>query len=269
VIRAILVDDEKLARAELAFLLRAHPDVEVVAEARNGTEALQLIQANEPDLVFLDINMPGQGGLAVARQLLDWHGEGPVPQIVFATAYDQHAVQAFEVNAVDYLLKPIEKGRLAQCLQRVRERIKTTTASSESVESALQGLVRSLQVAPAPAERATASQQAKVLVRSGNKLLLVDPRDLIFASMLEGRLWMVARECEGESTFKTLDELHAALPGQNFWRLHRSHLVNIDHIREVVPWFKSTYQLKMNDRKGSVLPVSRAQTKRLKELFNL
>ena len=100
-------------------------------------------------------------------------------------------------------------------------------------------------------------------------MLLVDPRDLIFASMLEGRLWMVARECEGESTFKTLDELHAVLPAANFWRLHRSHLVNIDHIREVVPWFKSTYQLKMNDRKGTVLPVSRAQTKRLKDLFNL
>jgi two-component system LytT family response regulator/two-component system response regulator LytT len=269
VIKAIVVDDEKLARAELMFLLRAHADVEVLAEARNGTEALQAIQAHEPDLVFLDINMPGQGGLEVARKLLDLQGKGRPPQLVFVTAYDQHALQAFEVNAVDYLLKPVEKWRLSQSLQRVRSRTRETPSSSELVESALQGLVKSLQSLPAVEDGATAGQQAKVLVRSANKMLLVDPRDLLFAVVTEGRLWMVGRECEGESTFRSLEELQAALPPKQFWRAHRSHLVNIDHIREVVPWFKSTFQLRMNDRKGTVLPVSRSQTKRLKELFNI
>lgn len=268
-IKTVIVDDEKLARTELAFLLRAHADVEIVAEARNGTEALQIIADSEPDLVFLDINMPGQGGLDVARRLLDLPGKRKSPQIVFATAYDQHALQAFEVNAVDYLLKPIEKGRLAETIQRVRRRLESPSGAPGLAETALQDLMRSLQNTPAGSELPTPAQQTKVLVRTGNRMLLVDPRDLLFATMAEGRLWMVARECEGESTFKTLEDLQAALPASNFWRAHRSHLVNIDHIREVVPWFKSTFQLRMNDRKSTVVPVSRTQTKRLKELFNL
>lgn len=268
-IRVVIADDEQLARAELNYLLRTQSDVEVVGEARSGVEAGKLINEKRPDLVILDINMPGQSGLDLARRLLEQSPRKDFPQIIFATAYDQHAVHAFEVNAVDYLLKPIEKSRLQQSLQRVRERMQAGGGSADRVESALQGLVRSLQAKPGSGELTVQPPQSKLLIRSGSRMLLVNHRDLIYAVMAEGRLLLVARECEGESTFKSLEELQEALPTIGFWRAHRSHLVNIDHIREVVPWFKSTYQLRMDDRKSTVLPVSRMQTKRLKQLFNL
>src|SRR3989304_8975651 len=119
-ISAIVVEAEPLARAELAFLLKAHPGIQIVAEGRNGLEAFQLVKEHQPDLLFLDVAMPGQDGLGLVRKLLDKKSRGKVPHVVFVTAYDQYAVQAFELNAIDYLLKPIEKGRLAQSLNRAR-----------------------------------------------------------------------------------------------------------------------------------------------------
>ncbi|HWP84242.1 MAG TPA: response regulator [Terriglobia bacterium] len=258
-ISAILVDDEPLARAELAFLLKAHPDVHVVAEARNGVEALQLIREHQPDLVFLDVAMPGQDGLEVVRRLLDKKSRLKVPHVIFATAFDQYAVQAFELNAMDYLLKPIEKTRLAQSIQRVRKLMETSANAADALEEVL----RALQTHSRPAS------QAKLLLRSSGRLLLVDAREVVFAAMDEGRIRLATNEMEGESNFRTIEELQAALDPSMFWRVHRSFLVNIHHIKEVVPWFKSTYQLRMGDRKNTEIPVSRAQTKRLRELLNL
>lgn len=256
-ISAIVVDDEQLAREELMFLLKAHPDVQVVAEGRNGLEAFQLIKEHQPDLVFLDVAMPGQNGLELVRKLLDRKSKVRIPYIVFATAYDQYAVQAFELNAVDYLLKPIEKGRLTQSLQRIRKLMESRVNPAEAMDE----LLRTLQTRP--------PQQSKLLVRSNNRLLLIDAQELVFASIDGGRITLATKDVEGESNYRTLEELQADLDPATFWRVHRSYLINVNHIREVVPWFKSTYQLRMIDRKNTEIPVSRAQTKRLRELLKL
>ena len=256
-ITAMVVDDEPLGLQELSFLLRAHPDVQIVAEARNGLEAFQLIREHEPDVIFLDVAMPGQDGLGLVRKLLDKKSKVRIPHVVFVTAYDQYAVEAFELNAIDYLLKPVEKERLAKSLQRVRRLLGTPASPSETLEELLRTL------------KTPSSQQAKLLVRSANRLLLLDAADLIFATIDDGLITLVSKDLEGESNYRTIEELQASLDPGMFWRVHRSYLVNINHIKEVVPWFKSSYQLRMVDRKNTEIPVSRAQTKRLRELLKL
>ena len=256
-ITAILVDDEPLARQELTFLLKAHPDIQIVAEGRNGVEAYQLIKEHEPNLVFLDVAMPGQDGLGVVRKLLEKKGKIKIPRVIFVTAYDQYAVQAFELNAIDYLPKPVDKARLAQSLERVRRLQETPVAPAEALEE----LLRALKARP--------PQQSKLLVRSNNRLLLLDANDLIYATIQDGLISLVSKDLEGQSNYRTIEELQAHLDPSVFWRVHRSYLVNINHVKEVVPWFKSSYQLRMADRKNTEIPVSRAQTKRLRELLKL
>ena len=254
-ISTLIVDDEKPARDELTFLLKSFPEVHLVGQGKNGVEALALIKEHSPDLVFLDVQMPGLNGFGVIKKLMD--RKGKLPQIIFATAFDNYAVQAFEVNAIDYVLKPIEKSRLARAIQRAKKALEAEASPSERLEA----LVSQIGTAKAP--------RVKLLVKTQQRLLLVDAEDVIFASIEDGTITVVAREVEGTSNYRTLEELHAALDSETFWRPHRSHLVNIHHIKEVVPWFKSSYMLKMDDKKQSEIPVSRVQTKRLRELFKL
>jgi two-component system, LytTR family, response regulator LytT len=252
---AVIVDDEQLARDELAFLLKSVGDVDVVAQGKNGLEAVSLIKEHSPDLVFLDVQMPGLDGFAVIKKLMD--KKVPVPNVVFATAYDQYAVKAFEVNAVDYLLKPFDKTRVANSVRKVRERVDSSAGPSERLEN----LIRSLEQKP--------QQRAKVLIKAAGRLFLADQKDICFASIEDGVITVVTAQMEGQSNCRTLEELLDSLDPNLFWRAHRSYLVNINRIREVVPWFKSSYQLRMDDKKQSEIPVSRAQTKRLRELFRL
>ena len=256
-ITAIVIDDEPLGRQELTFLLRAYPDIQIVAEARNGLDAFQLIKQHEPDVIFLDVAMPGQDGIGLVRKLLDKKSKVRIPHVVFVTAYDQYAVEAFELNAIDYLLKPVEKDRLAKSLQRIRRLVEAPASPAETLEQLLRTL------------KTPATQQSKLLVRSSNRLLLLDAQNLIFARIEDGLIHLVSREIEGESNYRTIEELQANLDPGMFWRVHRSYLVNINHIKEVVPWFKSSYQLRMDDRKNTEIPVSRAQTRRLRELLKL
>ena len=252
---AVIVDDEQLARDELAFLLKAVGDVDVVAQGKNGVEAVSLIKEHAPDIVFLDVQMPGLDGFAVIKKLID--KKVPVPHVVFATAYDQYAVKAFEVNAVDYLLKPFDKVRVASSVRKAKERVNTSAVPAERLEN----LIRSLEHKP--------QQPAKVLIKSGGRMFLVDQKDICFASIEDGVISVVTAQMEGQSNCRTLEELLDSLDPNMFWRAHRSYLVNINRIREVVPWFKSSYQLRMDDKKQTEIPVSRAQTRRLRELFNL
>lgn len=252
---ALLVDDERLAREELGFLLKSFPEVRVVDEASDGPGALERIEALEPDIVFLDVEMPGLSGLEVVRELIDRGAN--LPHIVFATAYDQYAVEAFEVNAADYLLKPVDKKRLARSIKRARELVGAPSRESERMAQ----LLARMQVHATP--------PTKVLVRLGSRMMLVDAGDVIFATVKDGSVRIVATEVDGFSNYKTLDELQATLSDNLFWRVHRSYLVNLNRIKEVLPWFKSSYQLRMSDRARTELPVSRAQTKRLRELFRL
>jgi len=255
---AVIVDDEQLARDELAFLLKDIGDVEVVAQGKNGIEGINLISEHNPDLVFLDVQMPGLDGFGVLKKLLD--RKVALPKIVFATAFDQYAVKAFEVNAVDYLLKPFDKKRVAQSVQKVREKLDSGHTSSDKLET----LVRMLE--------SQKPQASKLLIKSGGRLFLVNQKDIGFASIEEGVITVVtagANGMEGQSNCRTLEELLESLDPNLFWRAHRSYLVNINRIKEVVPWFKSSYQLRMDDKKQTEIPVSRAQTKRLRELFGL
>ena len=256
---AVIVDDEQLARDELTFLLKGVGDVNVVAQGKNGLEAIHLIREHNPDLVFLDVQMPGLDGFGVIKKLLD--KRVALPKIVFATAFDQYAVKAFEVNAVDYLLKPFDKKRVAQSIQKVRAKMEAGASPSDKLET----LVRML-------ESQRPQSTSKVLIKSMGRLLLVDQRDICYASIEDGVISVVtagASGSEGQSNCRTLEELLDSLDPNLFWRAHRSFLVNINRIKEVVPRFKSSYQLRMDDKKQTEIPVSRAQTKRLRELFGL
>jgi len=256
---ALIIDDEALARQELQYLLEKTGGVEILGQGTNGIEAVELIRTHKPDVVFLDVQMPGLDGFAVLKKLLD--RKIPMPQVVFATAFNQYAVRAFEVNAVDYLLKPFDRKRVMQTIEKAAARL---AAPAESVsESKLDALLRLVE------EQAPKANMGKVVVRAHNRLLLVDQREICFASIEEGTISVMTPTVEGHSNCRTLEELADQLNPEMFWRAHRSFLVNIQHIREVVPWFKSSYQLRMDDPKKTEVPVSRAQTKRLRELFNL
>jgi two-component system, LytTR family, response regulator LytT len=255
---ALIVDDEQLARDELAYLLKGVNDVDVVAQGKNGLEAINLIREYNPDLVFLDVQMPGLDGFGVIKKLLD--KRVPLPQIVFATAFDQYAVKAFEVNAVDYLLKPFDKKRVAQSVQKARAKLEVNSAPADRLET----LVRMLESQKTPS--------SKILLKATGRLFLVDQKDICYASIEDGVITVVTSGVagmEGQSNCRTLEELLASLDPNLFWRAHRSYLVNINRIKEVVPWFKSSYQLRLDDKKQTEIPVSRAQTKRLRELFRL
>jgi two-component system response regulator LytT len=254
-INTLIVDDEKPARDELAFLLKGFSDINLIGQGKNGVDALALIKEQSPDLVFLDVQMPGLNGFGVIKRLMD--RKIKLPQIIFATAYDNYAVQAFEVNAVDYVLKPFDKGRLARAIQRAKKALEADASPTERLES----LVSQIGTAKA--------QPVKLLVKTQQRLFLVDSDDVIFASIEDGSITVVSREVEGTSNYRTIEELAASLDSELFWRAHRSYLVNINHIKEVVPWFKSSYMLKMADKKASEVPVSRAQTKRLRELLKM
>ena len=287
---ALIIDDEQLAREELAYLLAQVGGVEVVAQGANGIEAVELIEEHHPDMVFLDVQMPGLDGFAVIQKLMERRAKAngnaapqaqlappqvaePLPQIVFATAYDQYAVRAFDVNAVDYLLKPFDRARVEQAVERVRGRLTSASsggspngAAGPLPESQIESLLRLLN---RPQGASRAPQPTKLIVQAQNRLLLVDQAEICYAAIDEGVIRVVTQSFEGSSKCRTLEELLDLLDPAVFWRAHRGFVVNINHIREVVPWFKSSYQLRMNDKKQTEIPVSRAQTRRLRELFNL
>jgi two-component system LytT family response regulator/two-component system response regulator LytT len=263
ILRALVVDDEQLAREELRYQLERVGDVEVVAEAADGVEALAAVDRHDPDLVFLDIQMPGLGGFEVARRLLEREDDSPA--LVFVTAYDQHAIEAFEVNAVDYLLKPVEGTRLEQAVGRVRRRLSSERgpggAGPAPVNEQLEQIVKMM------AGRQVRRDQ--VAIKTGERFLLVQADDIIYASLADESINIVTGQVTGTSNYRTLDDLQARLDPEVFWRVHRSHLVNINKIKEIVPWFSRNYILRMKDAKATEIPVSRSQTKRLREYLKL
>jgi len=265
-ITALIVDDEQLAREELKYLLDATPSVEVVGQGANGIEAVELIREYQPDVVFLDVQMPGLDGFAVLKQLIEHHDR--LPQIIFATAYDQYAVRAFDVNAIDYLLKPFDKARVLQAIERARQRLQET-GQAEGEPLATGGLKLDALIRLIEQQQSPRMNSGKIVLQAQSRLLLIDQKDICYASIDDGIITVATPTIEGQSKCRTLEELLELLDPSTFWRAHRSYVVNINHIKEVVPWFKSSYQLRMDDKKQTEIPVSRAQTKRLRELFKL
>lgn len=253
-ISTLIVDDEALARDELAFLLKEFEDIDIIDSASNGPEAVRMIEDLEPDLVFLDVQMPGLDGLGVISRLRekagDDRGGGLLPHFVLTTAYDHYAIEAFRLQALDYLLKPVDKERLAETVTRVRRELEERGAELD-----------------APSK--SGPQRNKLLVRANQKNLIVDAQDMVYATIDDGVITVVTSQYEGHSNYRTIEELQSNLDPNLFWRVHRSFLVNINKIKEVIPWFKSSFQLKMDDRKGTEIPVSRIQTKRLRELLKI
>lgn len=251
---ALVVDDERLAREELLFLLSDFPDVEVLHTASNGIEAIKLIEQLEPELVFLDVQMPGIDGLGVITKLRE--KGGPLPYFVLTTAFDQYALEAFRLEALDYLLKPVEKDRLAESVARARRIMDERQRDQERADES-------------NSAKSNASTRSKLLVRSNNRNLIVDAQDLVYATIDEGLITVVTSQFEGQSNYRTIEELQSNLDPDLFWRVHRSFLVNINKIKEVIPWFKSSFQLKMDDKKQTEIPVSRIQTRRLRALLKI
>ena len=251
-VRTLVVDDEQLARDELCFLLESVPEIEVVGQAQNGIEAVALVEELAPELLFLDIQMPGLDGFQVVRELI---GRDNVPQFIFVTAYDRYAIKAFEVNAVDYLLKPVDKTRLGEAVSRIAR-----DKEGKPIASRLERLLGAL-------ERTNA--QKRFVIKIGDRFLLVDASDIVYAMVEDGVVTIATDRITGTSNVRTLDELAASLGPDVFWRVHRSYIVNLQRIKEVVPWFNRTIQLKMADRNETEIPVSRSNTRRLKEHLNL
>jgi two-component system LytT family response regulator/two-component system response regulator LytT len=258
-IRTLVVDDEQLAREELCFLLEEAGGIDIVGQGADGVEALRLAGELKPELLFLDVQMPGLTGFEVARRLIQ---ADLLPQLVFVTAFDQYAIDAFSVNAVDYLLKPVDAERLAQAIDRVRRRLVSEQAAR-------------LPLAPADLEKVIEAVQARqgrrdqLAIRAGERFVLVQADEVIHASLVDEAILVVTNTVSGTSNYRTLDELQTRLDPAVFWRVHRSHLVNITKIKEIVPWFSRNYLLKMKDPKATEIPVSRSQTRRLREYLQL
>ena len=257
--RVVVVDDEQLAREELCFQLAQLGNAEVVAQAGNGLEAIAAVERHEPDLVFLDVQMPGLTGFEVARRLLQRDDESPA--LIFVTAFDQYAIEAFEVNAVDYLLKPVDSSRLEQAVQRAKRRLSSERVPGAPVNDQLERIVKMMS--------GRQVRREQVAVKVGERFMLVQADDIIYASLADESINIVTAQVTGTSNYRTLDDLQARLDPDVFWRVHRSHLVNINKIKEIVPWFSRNYILRMKDAKGTEIPVSRSQTKRLREYLKL
>ena len=245
-IRALLVDDEQLARDRLAGFLGHLDDVEVVGQAGDGVEALRQIEERRPDLIFLDVQMPGMDGLEVLKAL-----RTPAPHVIFATAYDEYAIRAFEVGAVDYLLKPFARARVEEAVNRVRARV-----TSERSAPDLEGVLRRLE------ERGRV-HVSHVPVYSGKRILIVPVSDVLWFGV-EYRLVYAHTAERAYMTNYTLRELEERVDPAMFFRAHKSTLVNLDHVKEIVPWFGGRYKLVMRDATGSEVALSRAQARALR-----
>ena len=231
-IRTLIVDDEPLALRRLRALLADEPDIEIVAEAVNGTEAVRSITTERPDLVFLDVQMPGLDGFDVLRATASIHQ----PFVVFVTAHDEHAIRAFEVQAVDYLLKPVIEARFREAVRRVVARLRGESTADIARQMA-QFLER---VAPAPA------RGGRIAVKRDGRVNFVRVEDIDWVEA-DGDLVRVHVGKEAHTIRETMAQIEAKLPAERFMRVHRSIIVNTERVREVQPWFKGDYVLIMHD----------------------
>lgn len=250
IIRVMVVDDEEPARSEIKYLLEQHADVCVVCEAGNYQDALAAIRQCRPHLVFLDIEMPGMNGIHVAEKI----SEILEPYIVFATAHEEFAIKAFELNAVDYLLKPFAAKRVEQCINKVRSLL--AGRAPVAVSGALN-----------PPGKPDCCRQ-KLAIEQNGKAQIINTADIIAAGSSEGQVTIYAAAGNYQVNM-TLQDLQARLDENQFFRSHRGYLVNLEKIREVVPWFNGTYNLVMEGLTGVEIPVSRPQAPKLRKMFGL
>lgn len=250
IIRVVLVDDEEHARNELKYLLDQYPNVQTVCQASNYQEALNSIQEYRPHLVFMDIEMPGISGIKLAEKILD---NDFSPLLVFATAHEEFALKAFELDAVDYLLKPFSAKRLDRCINRVRNLLLRSYSVGVKNNSALT-------IGNAPKQ--------KLAVENNGKATILDIKDIILACCSDGQVIIYTGNKSYQSNM-AMHELQSRLEPYNFFRSHRAYLVNTEKIREIIPWFNGTYNLILEGLCNMEIPVSRQQAVHLKRMFDL
>jgi two-component system response regulator LytT len=238
-LRALIIEDEEPAREELKYLLKEYEDIEVVGEADNGITGLHLIEKLKPDIIFLDINIPKIHGCELARHISSISEIGKPPFVVFVTAYDIHAIDAFEIGVVDYLLKPISHHRLYKTLEKIRSLYKEIEMPIE-----------------------------KLPVEKNGRIKLLDLDEIVFAEAYEGNV-LIKTKNETFTYKGTMKNLEEKLIGKGFFRVQKSYIVNLNRILEILPWFKGTYWLVMDDDKKTQIPVSKSQIKELKTLLGL
>ncbi|HMX27718.1 MAG TPA: response regulator [Blastocatellia bacterium] len=249
-LRTLLIDDEASARSRLAKLLAAHTEIVIVAEAADGIAALEQIEEAKPDLIFLDVQMPGLTGFELLRALPP---EAPLPLVIFATAYDQYALDAFEANAVSYLLKPINRERLAQAVERACK-LKANDAQTAAERDRLRQLT------------AAAPPLQQIVARRRDRFVLL-PMDQICCFELSGGTLHVKTETDSYWTDYQINDLEARLPDPPFFRAHRSAIVNLQKVKEIAPLLKSSFLLVLNDQAASEIQVSERQSKKLRQLL--
>jgi two-component system LytT family response regulator len=247
-LRILIVDDEPLARARARRMLDGLEDADVVGEAGSAAQARQRITELRPDLLLLDIQMPGEDGF----ELLE--GLDPRPAVVFVTAFDHYAVRAFEENAVDYLLKPFRRERLVESLARVRQEL----ARPEELSRRLTELLGGLDRAP------TSNTLERFTVRVGNRQLILKADEVLWFGA-EEKLVFAATATDRHYVNFTLDQLERRLDPKRFARVHRSAIVNLDHAAALRPGFAGTYRLQLKDEARTEVPVSRARARMLRE----
>lgn len=259
-IRCIVIDDEPPARDELTYLLTRIDDVSVVAEASSAAQAIEAIEEHEPDLVFLDIEMPGGNGFVVVEAILDMEHQ---PMIIFATAFDQYAIRAFEENAIDYILKPVSEKRLAKGLDRVRNLLSTRDDDAASFPDS-GGLTQLL------SRISSASPFTRISVENNGRVMLLQPEEIIFCRAEDKTVWIHVRDdrfvAHGVASLSRLEE---KLAPHGFFRSNRSDLVNLARVREFSPWFNGKYNLVMDDVYGSEIAVNKSRVKEFKERLGL
>ncbi|GAA4432096.1 LytTR family DNA-binding domain-containing protein [Georgenia halophila] len=263
--RALIVDDEAPARAELRYLLEEIGQVQVVGEATNGEEALLLLQSLEYDLVLLDVRMPGGSGLEVAAALRELPHR---PKVIFTTAYPDHAVEAFDLSAADYLVKPFDSDRLRRALDRA---LTAGAERSGADGGASSGHGHGPGQGHGHDQRHGAGSDVEPLVRipvqRDGRTVLVDGASIVYASATHGYSSLKLAD-ERLLVTLSLNELERRLRG-HFFRTHRSYLVNLDHVRELVPDFRGALVLVMDDRQRSKVEVSRRHARELRRRFGM
>ncbi|WP_025025882.1 LytR/AlgR family response regulator transcription factor [Caldalkalibacillus mannanilyticus] len=240
-ITTVIIDDEPLSRDELKFLLKQYSEVEIVAEGDCGEKGLEKIIINEPDVVFLDIEMPQMSGIDLAKAIQNMK---KVPLIIFATAYPAYAATAFRVQALDYLLKPFDEQQVGDTIKRIKERLQITDTKE-----------------PPP------SIIAKLAVEDDGRIVYLSPKDITYL-FREERETVICTEDGNFSSKMTIKDLEEKLKGYPFFRTHKSYLVNLDKVEQLIPWFNRAYQLKVIGKK-EVIPVSRNYVKSLREHLEL
>lgn len=256
IIRTVLVDDEPPAQDELSYLLSAHSDISIESVTDNAQDAVHAILDLQPDLVFLDIQMPGQNGFHVLQELV---GREPRPLFIFVTAFDEYAIRAFEANALDYILKPVDKRRLAASLDRVRRMLQPSRAGASG--ETLRKLLADVGLKPGI---------TRISVELGGRNTLLSPREIVFFEYTDRRIHAGTKDgvyrCAADLSLERLEE---RLQGFSFFRANRSQLVNLAMVRTYAPWFNGKYVLTMTDAGETEITVSKKRVRDFKAAIAL